>query len=188
MSKIKSYQELKSKKKPVLQRVVIALDGDRADEFNAKRTAMELADEAHRNEPKSTKLKNEFLSAKEAYDALLADVEDYTVEFVFRSIGRPAFEELVDSCQPTNKQIQEARKKDEEEPVWNPDTFMPGLIAKAIVEPELTEEDVFDLWESPEWNQAELLSLFFAALQVNQSRKVVDLGKESGQTLALGQN
>ena len=54
-------------------------------------------------------------------------------------------------------------------------------MAASIVEPEdMTAEDIYDIWDSEDWNQAELASLFLAAIQANAERKVLDLGKGFG--------
>jgi hypothetical protein len=44
----------------------------------------------------------------------------------------------------------------------------------------MTEEEVNELWD--EWNSAELGSLFLAAMTVNTSRRVADLGNAFGGT------
>lgn len=180
-----SYSEIKKKKKPVLEKVWIALDGEKADEFNEARVEFESARDAldKADNPRDPKLKKAYSEAKEAYEALLEEMEGEVVQFVFRSIGREKFELLVNDNPATPKQKSEAAKRGEDEPVWNVDTFPPALLAEASVSPELSEEDAFDLWNDENWNQAELMSLFMSALLVNQERKVAELGKGSGRTL-----
>lgn len=184
----KSYADIKKRKKPVVKKVIIALDGEKADDFNEARTKVEELSEMLKDDPRNKVLEADLAAAQEKFDLLKNDVSGDTIEFVFRSVGRRRYEEIFEECPPTAKQKQEAAKKNEDEPQWNPETFPPSLIAASILEPEMTEEDVYDMWESPDWNQAELTSLFLAALTVNAERKIVDLGKESGQTIDFEKN
>lgn len=188
MTKINTFKELKDRKKPVVKKVFVALDNEAADEFNQIATTYRDAEQAFQENPGNKATKAEYEIAKAAYDAALENSSDIVVEFVFRSIGRHKFEELIANSPATDKQKKQAMKDGEEEPAWNPDTFMPGLLAASIVTPEISEEEMFELWDSEDWNMAELMALFLAALQVNQTRKIVDLGKESGQTLDFGLN
>lgn len=178
----KSYADIKKRKKPVVKKVMIALDGEKADEFNEARTRMEDLEQRALDNPRDKNIQADLVGAKDRYNELEAVIGDDLIEFTFRSVGRRRYEEIFEECPPTSKQKQEAVKNGEEEPQWNPETFPPAIIAASIVEPEMTEEDVYDMWESTDWNQAELTSLFLAALTANAERKVVDLGKESGQT------
>jgi chromatin segregation and condensation protein Rec8/ScpA/Scc1 (kleisin family) len=177
-----SYKDIKKRKKPAIIKVPIAMDGEFADEFNAAIQELREAQDFATENPRDKAGAAAVVAAEERVAELRPAVDDQVVEFVFRSVGRSKFENLVDSCPPTKAQKTEASKKNEEEPGWDHDTFPPTLIAAALVEPELSEEEAFDLWDSEEWNQAELVSLFLAALAVNQQRKVVDLGKEFGLT------
>ena len=187
-NKITTFAQLKDRKKPVVKKVFVALDNEAADDFNNIALAYREAEQAFSEDPGNKALKADHDEKKAAYDEALANSSDIVVEFQFRSIGRHKFEELITNSPPTPKQKQQALKDNEDEPAWNPDTFMPGLLAASIVTPEISEEEMFELWDSEDWNMAELMSLFLAALQVNQTRKIVDLGKESGQTLDFGLN
>lgn len=180
--KMPSWKDVKKRKKPAIVKVPIAMDGDFADEFNAASNDLREAREALAEDSRNKDNQKAVADAEEAMEALRPEVEDQIVEFVFRSIGRRKFEDLVDACPPTKAQKAEAAKTGNEEPGWNLETFPPTLIAAAIVSPEMSEEDAFEMWDSDEWNQAELVSLFLSALSVNQQRKVVELGKEFGLT------
>lgn len=178
-----TYADIKKKKKPLFQRVPIALDGDKADEFNAARARVDEL-EAQLAELNDKATRSALVDAKNKLEELRSEMEDNVVVFVFRAIGRPAFEDLTAEHPPTKKQKDEAEKKGAEEPAWNSETFPPALVAAALVEPKLTEEEVLEIWNSDNWNDAELMALFLAAFNVNQNRKVVDLGKDSAQTPA----
>lgn len=182
VKKAPSYKDVKKRKKPAIVKVPIAMDGEFADDFNAAVQRLNAAKDQVADNPRDKSAQVEQAAAQEEVDALRPEVEDQVVEFIFRSIGRRRFEELVDACPPTKAQKTEATKKGEEEPGWNVDTFPPTLIAAAVVSPEMTEEEAFEMWDDDDWNQAELVSLFLAALAVNQQRKIVELGKGSGLT------
>jgi hypothetical protein len=175
-----SYKELKKRKKPMIRRVPIALDGEKADEFNEKVAALSDAEDRLKQSPRERELLSEVATLRNEVSDLRDEMGDLVVEFVFRSVGRRKYEDLVDSCPPSKKQLAEAQKDGTDAPGWNQESFPPTLIAAALVEPELSEEEVFEIWESDDWNQAELVTLFMAAMAVNAERKVVDLGKESG--------
>lgn len=179
-----TYAELKKRKKPSVKRVPVVFDSEIAEEFNELNLEVTNAKEDMEMNPRNKELRTKYFDLKEKLDALLPKVEEQTVEFVFRSIGRARFDEVMESCPPTDKQLNDAKKKGEDVPLWNGDTFPPALVAACIVEPELTEDEVFEIWEDEDWNHAEVLSLFMAALEVNQSRNIANLGKGFGTTLS----
>src|SRR5688572_29139695 len=100
-------------KKPVTKRVPIALDSDVADAYEEAKVAY---DEAKRSDDyKSTDASRAALAeATEALEAARAELEENTEIFVFRSIGRKPFEDLVDEHQPTQEQVAEAKKTNTE--------------------------------------------------------------------------
>jgi hypothetical protein len=60
---------------------------------------------------------------------------------------------------------------------WNSDTFPPALIAEAIVEPDLTLEQVQEIYDDPDWSAAELGALLTTAQNAQFHASVIDLGK-----------
>lgn len=79
-----------------------------------------------------------------------------TVEFVFRGIGRKAFEELAE-------QYPSADNPNE----WDPARFGPALVAAACEAPKMTEAEAKAIWDDPEWSYQECDQLFAGALSVN---------------------
>lgn len=181
-SKHATLASVRKNKKPTLKKVPISLDGEKAAEFNAAQRAFDAADAAVEDDPRNKVKLARLEEARLALEELRPEVEDGLVEFVFRSIGRQGYEDIVSACPPTKEQRAAAAKK-QEDVNWNETTFPPSLIAAALISPEATEEEVFELWDDPDWNQAELIALFVAALQANQETTVADLGKGSGLTL-----
>lgn len=174
---------LKSRKKPVTVRVPIVLDSEIADEYDAAKSeydAAKLSFEARATDES----RERFITAEEALDEVKPRADENTAVFVFRSLGRKPFEDLVELHPPTKDQREKAKKQRDGEINWNPDTFPQALVAAASQEPEMSEADAKEIWDSEAWNSAELLALFYGALDANQSRRISDLGKGSGQTTA----
>jgi hypothetical protein len=173
---------LKSKKTPSRKTVYIAGDNELAEEVAALeeevrrlRLAVELrhdtADTA-RLLPLETKL-------AEKRKAL----EDGAIKFVFQSIKRRRYDELINEHPPTAEQIKEA-EADKIEISFNPETLPQQMIIECMVEPyvgpELDEEqraELTDWLDSDAWNTQEIMTLYQACLMVNNSSKVVSMGK-----------
>lgn len=173
---------LREKKKAVSRTVAIICDYEVADRYQA---AVKRLQDAHRAAERSKDDRTALAAvadAEEALEALSDEAEEASEDFTFRGIGRQGFERLIDTHEPTKDQRAKARKENAEIQ-WNPETFPQALVAASLVEPDLTEEEVHEIWDSDEWNQAELLELFSAALEVNTTRRTASLGKGSGLTL-----
>jgi hypothetical protein len=113
------------------------------------------------------------------------------------AIGRIAWNDLLDEHQATDEQQSEFRQEQLERGLrpnqvqrrgWNPDTFPPVAIAACAVAPKISVAQAKKLWNDPRWNDGELDRLFSAVLLVNQSSKLVSLGKESEQMLAFARS
>jgi hypothetical protein len=123
-------------------------------------------------------------------------MEDATVEIRLQSIGRKAYDALVEEHKPTPEQNTEHRQEQARELMnqkgidlakamelttdapYNAETFPVALIAACAVEPELTEADVQGFWD--DWNLNEYLQLWMAAVRVHNTSKVGYWGKASG--------
>lgn len=171
-----TMDRLRSSKKPTIERVPILLDPDLAERFSNAKSEYELARIRLEAAPGNAERADEFDAAKVAYDEALAAAEDELAEFVFRSVGRARWDELVTEHRPTEEQQKKHRRANPKaNPLeWNPDTFPIAAVAASLQSPELTEADVKELWDDADWNDAELASLFFAAVKVNQQRKILD--------------
>lgn len=82
------------------------------------------------------------------------------VELTFRSIGNAAYDRLVGKYPPTKAQKAEGMS-------YDMDKFAPALIAACLVEPEMSEDEAKEIWESDAWNRGELMTLFMTAVEVN---------------------
>lgn len=185
---------LRSRKKPVSKRVPIALDTDIADAYyDTKERAMAARGKAD-SRPADVKAQLRAEELEEETEARLQELHTNSAWFLCRSVGVNAYEDLLAAHVPTEEQRKRARKDGQGELGWNPDTFPPAILVACcsyVATPEtpdapetlepLTEEFVKELFESPDWNQAEVMGLVMGAIEVNSVRRVVDMGNASGQ-------
>ena len=82
------------------------------------------------------------------------------VELTFRSIGSAAYDRLVSKFPPTREQKAEGLN-------YNMDKFAPALISACAADPEMSEDEAKEIWESDAWNRGELMTLFMTAVEVN---------------------
>lgn len=87
------------------------------------------------------------------------DGEPIEVALTFRALAGSRYDELVAKHPP--------RPEDKKQGFfYNPDSFGPALIAATCIEPDLTEEDAIEIWESDDWNRGERMILLMAAIEV----------------------
>jgi hypothetical protein len=161
---------LTSRKKPMTKFVEILLDPDALDIYER---AQERLGEATADTRAAIQ--------RDVDDARAAVIEA-TVTMKFQSLGRKRYEALIAEHPATEKQNEQALKETNTEAGYNLDTFPPALIQASCIEPELSLEDVQAIYDS--WNSAELMTLFFAALEVNTQRRTADF--LSGSSPILG--
>ena len=169
---------LLSKKKPFTKQVPVVFDPDLGAEFETVRRDRDVAAIRAEANPDDSELAFRLLEADQALAAIRQrlDEEGAVVTFTFRGIGRAAYGKLADAHPPTAEQRAKGKAMNMDTPV-NSETFPPVLIAACLVEPPLTAEEVQALWDDPNWNDAELGALYTAAIEVNGTRRTVDLGK-----------
>jgi hypothetical protein len=140
-------------------------------EFDAARRGLEAA--KLRGESKDPE---GFKEAQQRAEAARRAVRDNSLEVVMQSAGRRKWAELKAKHPATEEQIAKVQAQqpgailDE-----NPDTFPVPAIALSVVQPEWSLEDVQEVWDSDEWNEAECARLLQMAYQVNQGRRTADL-------------
>jgi hypothetical protein len=176
---------LRSAKKPVTEKVLICLDGDVAEEWNAiEAEVTEARDRRDAQDRFGSGADDATVRALEDAEARLEALrpafEESKEEFVFRSLGRPRFEALLDEHAPTDEQVQRNRGKGLEPPEFNPDSFPPVICHATCISHEWSIEDWKDLFADEAWNAAELTLLTNAAYTVNLRYRIVQAGKGSG--------
>lgn len=187
-----SFEDLVNRKKAVTKTVYLTLDPGLAGELEEARQARDHASRAASFREKDHDAQAALWQAEERVAQLeqrLVD-EDAVVAFTFRSIGRAAFSALVDAHQPTAAQRAKVKTLGlgNGGMLWNPDTFPAALIAACLEEPKLTEEQALALWSDDSWNAAELQELLEAAVEVNETRRMAELGKDSAKIRSSGRS
>lgn len=179
VKKPQTYDHLKSRKKPVTRSVLIPLDNDQADAYSDARNDRDNAKELCDRFPNDRKYQDDLEKAEGAFQAAKAVLENNSVEFTFRNIGRRRVEDLILDHLPTDKQIQRAKDLGAGRPEYNPDTFPPALVAACLVSPKFTPDEIADMYESEDWSGGELDALFGTAMRVNSQFRNIELGKDS---------
>jgi len=190
-----TLDHLRSRKKPVLKTLWIPTDDEIASEYN--RLEQEVA-----SAEMQAKVRSDDKAASERAAAALMALADYepvmrknAIKFVFRSIGRKKFDALLAQHPATDKDRADALGVKEEELAagndlseaelqWSPQTFPMALIAKSMVEPELTEAEILEWIDDDEWGTSEVMTMFTTALQANTTHQLITLGKDSRKTPA----
>lgn len=179
-----TWDHLRSQKKPLTKAVPVVLDPELAEEYEAARRTRDVAYARTQVRPDETEAHAALLDADAALEALRVrlEEEEAVVWFRFRGIGRAAYEALIDTHPATAEQRTKAKASGMGELAWNHATLPPVLVAACLVEPAMTEEQARALWADPNWNQAELATLLTTAIEVNGTRRTVELGKDSRPT------
>lgn len=103
--------------------------------------------------------------ARKELATLAESLQAATQRFVFRALGRRAWEELKAAHPPTETDhdtIRETTGKADAKAEYCFDTLAPDLVQKSAVSPVLSEETVEAMFET--WNDEELARLFQTAL------------------------
>lgn len=171
---------LRSKKKPVRKTVLIASDSELA----ARLTEMEEDLRRRENSPRVREGRapeseiSSLEALREEMKTVKAKVEKEAIKFVFQSLPRKQYEDLVLEHPANDTQVKEAEKEGVQGLQWDPETFPYALIDACCIEPAHDPGDLSTELQTDRWNQAEVQELFQAAMFVHVSRQIVTLGKE----------
>lgn len=158
---MKQPQDRRPKKRPAMKRVRLASDMDVLGRYNDMK-----------------KQKASRTGWTDEQEAILASLEkqvaEDTVEFTLRAVGAKKFFRLVKDNPPTQEQVEEALKQ-EDEVNWNGETFPPALVWACLLEPQMPKEEFDEMWED-DLSVGEQMMLLMAALEVNQGTPLVDVG------------
>ena len=185
-----TFDHLIGKKKPLQRTIPIVLDPDLAEDYEIARKDRDMLQARHDLRPDDM----EVAAKLEQAETRVRDVEEQLTEtegvvwMTFKGIGRARFDALQEAHPPTAEQQLKAKQQlgTDDRLAWNPETFPPALVAASLVEPKLSEVEVQRLWTSDDWNQAELTTLVQTALEVNSTRRTVEVGKDTRGTRASG--
>ena len=134
---------------PAEQSVRVCVRGDlvaQLERLEADLVEARDADENENRHPKAPKIAKQI-------EELQAVARGHEVEFVFRSIGRKAWSDLVSQHPPTKKQ--KAELKGNQRLEWNPETFPIAAVAESCIKPAGVTEDavqrIADEWTHGQW-------------------------------------
>jgi hypothetical protein len=188
-----TYDEVRSKHKPTTLTVEIIGDSDVARRLNEAEAKQADARNRLELDPSDVRARRDGDDADAELDALSSEIDACLWRFTLRTVGRDRYESLRLANLPTTEQVERARAEGNPNLNHNPETFPPALIGESIlnvtaggetVEPFGVDEAKI-LWGDEDWSQAELLSLFGAAMSVNEARRV-SLGNASRPTSNSG--
>lgn len=174
-----TFDHLKSMKKAIHKNVWICMDSEVAERHALSEEELRRVERRANTRPEDAAAQDELAEAKKAHDKITEELRDQSVQFKFKSLGRKKYEQLLMDHPISDEDIKRAERagQDPSSLSWG-QSFAPALVAACLVEPELTFEQVNEIFEdSDEWNGAETLLLFSTALEVNQTRAVPNLGK-----------
>ena len=118
----------------------------------------------------------EYLTAQETLVSAEVMLKVSTVVLQLKAITRKEFEKLKLENVPTEQQIADLLASDNVAPEWNVETFVPTLIQRCCIEPQLTLEEVLALEET--CTGTEYGQLFQACLSLHFVSHVDFLGKD----------
>lgn len=86
-------------------------------------------------------------------------IGDDEVVLKFQAISAKELDALRSRHKPTMDQKMEGMQ-------FNPETFPPALISACLVQPVMTYEEAKEIWDSDDWSQGELATLFGTAMDL----------------------
>lgn len=105
--------------------------------------------------------------------------DDATETFRFRALPMAEYRALIEEHPPSDDALAEAERTKTAPPDFDLSTFAPALVAASMIEPDLTGDEITEMWASPEWAYGDLMVLFATANALCGSSNVVALGKGS---------
>lgn len=181
---------LRSKKKPVRKTVWIAGDSELAEELSELEASLTRAISSHDAMRQDNPRVEAALRLIETLESEVAEkkqkVRESSIKFVFESIGSKAYDKLSADHPPTEDQLKAAVDAGEDKPPFNTDSYPVALITASTIEPDMDKEELAEWLDGPDWNGFELLTMFMACNEVNNSRKIINLGKDLTTTSNTG--
>lgn len=175
-----TWDHLKSSKKRPTRKIVIPLDDEMAARWQELEGRVAFAklriDTGIEDRQVLAQVLAEQSEAKKEMDKFRSQMGDNVVMFKIQGLGRKKYSALQEDHPPTEEQKKMARERDVMLN-YNTDTFPPVLIHACLTDPDLSLKEVQEMWDSDDWTTAELLTLFNAAVEVNEQVRNVNWGK-----------
>lgn len=169
-----SYSEIKRLKKPNRRDVDIVLDPELARLIRDKERQIEQSKTVRVGKS----LAESADTLQKELDDLWANSDGLVANFVFEDPGKKRFDDLVTAHPPTKDQTEEWKREGGEGNLsFNPDTFVPALIALTCVSPKLDLDEAVEICE--EWGNGDVGLLFATAMLVCQEPAVAPLSPRS---------
>lgn len=175
---VASIDDLRVGKKPLTRKLTVYLDDEHHEAFREARAELDRATTLAKSN--SDKYADRLEAAEAELERLTELVKGSAREVHFKAIGRKRYDELI--RQPEHRATDEQHEDFAKEmgnpkarAPFNGDTFPQALVAESMYRPDLSLEDVQEIFET--WNSAEINELFGAAMEVNTGRRSVELGK-----------
>lgn len=170
-----------SSKKPQVRQTWVALDPEAAEEYHEAKEALRVAQLKHERQPDNVAYEAEYTQAFDREREMKERLKECSELFVFRGIGRKAYDRLLTSFPATPEQKEEAKAQglNPNDLQFDGEKFPPVLIHKSCISHDMSLEQAQEMWEGGddgEWNGQELQDLFYAALAANTGRRTIDLG------------
>ena len=114
---------------------------------------------ARRKQSQADKARNALLAKKPRTHEITVVIDGEDVTLKFQAIGAKEFDALRKKHPPTTEQRAEGDSV-------NDDTLAPELVSRTLVEPELSPEEVDEMFKSGAWSLGELSQIYNAASRV----------------------
>jgi hypothetical protein len=164
-----TFADILAKAKPREKTVPVCLRGDLAGE--AERLQDELSRVSEEWEPDDLTSVHPARAIAEQLKATLAEVREAEEPFLLRYIGDRAYSDLIAAHPGQNEQE-----------LFDNVTFPRALVAASCVQPEMTEDQVVELFEVI--NEGEIKKLFDAAWDVHNASDVIPFSLAASALLA----
>jgi len=170
----------RSLKKPVRKAVWIAGDSELADELSELEAALSRAkflfEAMKEDNPRREAALQDWTEAEEEMALKKEELRATSIKFLFQGMSPKAYDKLLSQHPPTEEQQKKAKDAGQEAP-FNEETLPYALIVACCIEPDMEPGDLLEWLNDGSFNQAEIMALFLGATEVNQSRKILNLGK-----------
>lgn len=177
MAQAATFDELLNGKTASTKTVRFILDSDLADQWDKLESRKERL-ETQLQQRASDEAQEELDEVEAEIEKLKPEVDAVTRHMKFQAVGRLAYQALEEDHPATAEDKKKAKAQGLQTPVTCMDTFAPALLAASCIEPEMTETQATQLYNSDKYNAIELHRIFYAAIEVNTHSKTVQLGKD----------
>jgi hypothetical protein len=183
-----TFEEIKRLRKPTTRDCELFLDNELKAQ---RRQLLRDIEKAKRLDEKENR-NPEAPGMQKQLEALDEEIKSLGVTFVFQDLGRKRYEDLATKHRPTPSFLKEHLPEEEAtqwleqypEAEFYPPTFNPALVAAALVSPELSKEQIYELWD--EFSQGDTQLLFVTALLAQTDTSTVNFsGNDTGEIRAL---